>query len=464
MRAFREVTEDCGLIDLGFSGLPYTWDNRQEGSANVKERIDRAFGNDGLLNLFQVVKVKHVSVVQSDHCMIQTELKKHVSHRPLGMRAFKYENVWQTHGDYDKVVVDLWQKALRGVGLEGFAKTLSSMQNGLSSWGTATFGDFKKKLSNLRRELDRVRRISLGRGPSPEEKKIMERINEVLFQEEIWIKQRSRVNWLQSGDRNTAYFHACASQRKRMNSISSLQREDGTWCDDAEEVKDAVQGFYKYLYTSEGAPDMQGLIDLVHEKVVQEDKVNLEADFTEEEVKRALFQMHPSKAPGVDGFTAGFYQRHWSLVGPKLCGAVLGFLNGGEMPEEINDTAITLIPKLTRSNNEAQQGEDDHLATAMDPWSRGELLTHHSGGDHGGVESSGDESPPSRVPEAISESPEMGSRRRRLCKVSVSWLSPGATEALSRRRVNAGGTRGPRGRAARGPRRPPPGRLVAPLR
>lgn len=68
------------------------------------------------------------------------------------------------------------------------------MQNGLSSWGTATFGDFKKKLSNLRRELDRVRRISLGRGPSSEENKIMERINEVLFQEEIWIKQRFRVN------------------------------------------------------------------------------------------------------------------------------------------------------------------------------------------------------------------------------------------------------------------------------
>jgi hypothetical protein len=92
------------------------------------------------------------------------------------------------------VVVDLWQKVERVVGLKGFSKTLASLQSGLSSWGTTTFGDFKKKLSNLRRELDRVRRISVGRGPSLEEKRIMESINEVLIQEEIWIKQRSRVN------------------------------------------------------------------------------------------------------------------------------------------------------------------------------------------------------------------------------------------------------------------------------
>ncbi|KAK1607055.1 hypothetical protein QYE76_030728 [Lolium multiflorum] len=33
--------------------------------------------------------------------------------------------------------------------------------------------------------------------------------------------------------------------------------------------------------------------------------------------------------------------------------------------------SLSMKPRqLTRSNNEAQQGEDDHLATAMDPWSR----------------------------------------------------------------------------------------------
>ena len=98
MRAFREAIDDCDLQDLGFSGMPDMWDNRQEGLANVKARIDRALGNEGLLNLFQVVQVKHISTLESDHCLIMTELRKHIYHKPAGRRTFRYEDVWQTHG------------------------------------------------------------------------------------------------------------------------------------------------------------------------------------------------------------------------------------------------------------------------------------------------------------------------------------------------------------------------------
>jgi hypothetical protein len=42
--------------------------------------------------------------------------------------------------------------------------------------------------------------------------------------------------------------------------------------------------------------------------------------------------------------------------------------------------------QLTRSRHEAHGGEDNHLATAMDTWSRGGLLMHHSGGRHGNEE------------------------------------------------------------------------------
>jgi hypothetical protein len=42
MEAFREVLSDCNLTDLGFAGVPYTYDNKRQGRANVRVRLDRA--------------------------------------------------------------------------------------------------------------------------------------------------------------------------------------------------------------------------------------------------------------------------------------------------------------------------------------------------------------------------------------------------------------------------------------
>ena len=42
MEGFREAVSICGFSDLGFIGLPYTWDSRQDGDHNIKVRLDRA--------------------------------------------------------------------------------------------------------------------------------------------------------------------------------------------------------------------------------------------------------------------------------------------------------------------------------------------------------------------------------------------------------------------------------------
>jgi hypothetical protein len=89
MRAFRECIEDSGLIDAGWMGPPYTWDNRQIDPTNVKARIDRAFGNDELYQVFIVERVCHVPMVESDHCLLAMKLRKKTEQRniPLG-RSF----------------------------------------------------------------------------------------------------------------------------------------------------------------------------------------------------------------------------------------------------------------------------------------------------------------------------------------------------------------------------------------
>ena len=64
------VIDKNGLIDLNFSGNPYTWSNRREGLANVKERLDRAFANERWRFMFPRAVVQHVPASSSDHSPI----------------------------------------------------------------------------------------------------------------------------------------------------------------------------------------------------------------------------------------------------------------------------------------------------------------------------------------------------------------------------------------------------------
>ncbi|CAM8899886.1 unnamed protein product [Rhodiola kirilowii] len=68
--------------------------------------------------------------------------------------------------------------------------------------------------------------------------------------------------------------------------------------------------------------------------------------YTMHEVRIALFQMHPTKAPGMDGFSAMFFQSLWGTVKDDVCEEVLKFLNEGVLDESLNETLIVLVPKV----------------------------------------------------------------------------------------------------------------------
>ncbi|KAL9671842.1 hypothetical protein QQ045_009415 [Rhodiola kirilowii] len=78
--------------------------------------------------------------------------------------------------------------------------------------------------------------------------------------------------------------------------------------------------------------------EMIPKVVTEEMNEALNAPFTEGEVKRALFQIHPSKAPGLDGFSAMFYQRNWEIVGKEVVREVLNCFNNGVLNAELNET------------------------------------------------------------------------------------------------------------------------------
>ena len=87
-------------------------------------------------------------------------------------------------------------------------------------------------------------------------------------------------------------------------------------------------------------------MDTIQSLVTKDMNKSLSEEFTEDEVKVVLNQMTPLKSPGPDGMPPLFFQHYWDLVGKDITTYVLSFLNSASLPENLNHTFITLIPKV----------------------------------------------------------------------------------------------------------------------
>jgi hypothetical protein len=148
------------------------------------------------------------------------------------------------------------------------------------------------------------------------------------------------------GDKNTRFFHMCESQRRKKNRITELSRADGSLATRDDELTGMASEFYKELYASEGVQGVEEVLASVPSRVTSEMNNQLSAPFDSKEVKKALFEMYPTKAPGPDGFRAHFFQRHWDLCGEEVTKAMLWILSGEDNPELINRTLIVMILKV----------------------------------------------------------------------------------------------------------------------
>ncbi|KAL0293622.1 UNVERIFIED_CONTAM: hypothetical protein Sradi_6926800 [Sesamum radiatum] len=64
------------------------------------------------------------------------------------------------------------------------------------------------------------------------------------------------------------------------------------------------------------------------------------------EIKKAIFDIDETKAPGPDGYSAGFYKAAWPVIGVEVTQAILEFFRTGRLLKQINTTLISLIPKV----------------------------------------------------------------------------------------------------------------------
>ncbi|KAL5761502.1 hypothetical protein ACOSP7_017766 [Xanthoceras sorbifolium] len=81
--------------------------------------------------------------------------------------------------------------------------------------------------------------------------KLREReLESLLSKEELYWKQRSRVDWLLAGDKNSKFFHRRATARKKKNMISSLVDGRGIRRESEQGMSSVVLDYFSDLFKS----------------------------------------------------------------------------------------------------------------------------------------------------------------------------------------------------------------------
>jgi hypothetical protein len=52
-------------------------------------------------------------------------------------------------------------------------------------------------------------------------------MSQLMVQDDVYWRQRAKKHWYKDGDKNTKFFHASATTRKKVNRILSLEDENG---------------------------------------------------------------------------------------------------------------------------------------------------------------------------------------------------------------------------------------------
>ncbi|KAL0327085.1 UNVERIFIED_CONTAM: hypothetical protein Sangu_1786500 [Sesamum angustifolium] len=172
---FREALADCELVDLGFSGDPFTWSNRHPAPTTVWERLDR-----GCANIDWTHRLKTERVFSKSKS-----------------KPWRFEAAWLQSPQCEQVVERGWRSPLHIGSSNGISSQLEYCREQLRSWSKLTF---QEEASSIRKELEQI----------------------AAYNETTW-RQRSKDLWLREGDRNTHFFHQRASHRFQTNLIRKIR-------------------------------------------------------------------------------------------------------------------------------------------------------------------------------------------------------------------------------------------------
>eukprot|EP00253_Pinus_taeda_P025801 PITA_25801 len=230
-------------------------------------------------------------------------------------------------------------------------KILKHIKIQLKDWNKNEFGnifDGKKIIEGRMQELNQTL-IKEGHDKvrSDQATKYQQQWENICKQEEIFWRQKSRVQWLKEGKHNTKFFHKSTMDNRAHNRISLIKDKRGNNLNSHEEIEVALVQHFRSIAQDTCYERDHYIWDFtkhIPRMVSREDNVNLYRSVTKEEVSGVVKEMQNGKAPGPDGFNVNFFKACWNIVKQDILQVVEDSRRRRTILKALNSSFIALIP------------------------------------------------------------------------------------------------------------------------
>ncbi|GJR64260.1 RNA-directed DNA polymerase, eukaryota, reverse transcriptase zinc-binding domain protein [Tanacetum coccineum] len=347
MEVFRRVLCNLELEDITSYGMFYTWiQKRMNPEAGILKKLDRVLGNASFLSSYGSCFAKFLPYVTFDHfpaTLVHPDIKA------IKPRSFWFMNFLADKPGFLRTVKDNWCLKIQGFRMFVLAKRLKNMKKHLRNLNRIN-GNVFDKVKALRVELKRVQ-SSLDKDPNcvhlrEEEYVYCNAYKEAASDEEKVLRQKTKIQWLNEGDQNSANFHNSLKGRMYKSRIEVVYDTQGNKYEGDDVASKFVEHFQKNLGSEDEVFPIEGLDSLFVKKLDSQCAASMIRPVLDDEIKHAMFSIEDDKAVGPDGFTSKFFKAAWSVVGSYVCSAVKEFFFSSKLLREFNANLISLVPKL----------------------------------------------------------------------------------------------------------------------
>ena len=206
MQLFRDTIDECGFLDMGYKGHPFTWKKFFSDGRTIAERLDRCLATNEWLVRFGGSTVHHLNCSTSDHSPLWISPESLVV--ATSEKPFRFEEMWLAEKGCSDTVKTEWEKSKYNInGPSGIVKRIEDCGKALTKWSRNSFGSVRGELKHKRKLLAQAELEALTTSVNFKARMLKAEVNDLLDKETRMWFQRSRTLWAVHGDKNSKYFH-----------------------------------------------------------------------------------------------------------------------------------------------------------------------------------------------------------------------------------------------------------------